>query len=274
MASITSSRIDIIQSDAALGAEVRGLDLSQPLQPSDFATVRAALLEYGVLCFRDQQLSEQAQLDFTSGFGHPEIHRRAQPGDHLPGIFVVSNVVENGQPIGALGNDEIGFHSDLAYLPLPGMFSLLYAVEIPDEGGATSWASGYAAYESLDDATQRRLVGLRAVHRHVSEELNPPEPTQHPVVCTHPETGRQTLFLTPLFSREILGSDEADSTTLLESLLLHATKDQFIYTHHWREGDLVMWDNRCTMHRREAFVANARRVMKRTQIMTTMAPHA
>ncbi len=266
--------VEVVETDAPLGAEIRGIDLSQPLSESSSSIIRQALIDHCVVVFRGQNLSEQNQLDFTKLFGKPEVHRRAQSGDKLPGIFIVSNVTENGQAIGSLGHGEIGFHSDLAYMPLPGSISTLYAVEIPQQGGATSWASGYAAYDALDAATQRRLAGKRVSHRHTTEELNPAVTTEHPAVCTHPETGRKTLFVTPLFSRKIRGDDlsQPDADALLERLTAHAVEDRFLYQHTWREGDLVVWDNRCTMHRREPIDAQARRLMKRTQILSTSPP--
>lgn len=264
--------VEVRPSDAALGAEIVGLDLSKPLSELECQAVREALFAHCVIVFRNQTLTEQHQLDFSRRFGAPVVHRRPQAGDQLPGIFIVSNVVENGRAIGSLGHEEIGFHSDLAYLPLPGKYSILYAVEIPDTGGATSWASGYAAYDALTDDTKARLAGLRGVHRHVSEEMNPDEPTEHPLVCTHPETGRKALFLTPLFTRAISGHEREDNRQLLASLTEHVADPRFVYTHQWRVGDLVIWDNRCTMHRREPFAENARRIMKRTQIMCTERP--
>jgi len=268
----SSDAITVVATDAALGAEIQGVDLSQPLTESSASTIQRALLDHSVIFFRRQTLSEQNQLDFTKLFGKPEVHRRAQTGDQLEGIFIVSNVVEDGRAIGSLGNHEIDFHSDLAYLPKPGTISILYAIEIPEKGGATSWASAYAAYDALDAATKQQLAGKRVTHIHPTVELNPEVVTEHPAVCTHPETGRKALFVTPYFSKKLLGAGVADPDVLLKKLTTHVVNDEFIYTHDWREGDLVVWDNRCTMHRRESFDATARRVMKRTQILSTTRP--
>ncbi|MCH9671222.1 MAG: TauD/TfdA family dioxygenase [Gammaproteobacteria bacterium] len=268
----TNESMTVIPSGSALGAEIVGLDLSRPLPPATVVSVRSALLAHEVLCFRGQQVSEREQLDFTRYFGVPEVHVRAQTSEHLPGIFVVSNVMENGVAIGSLGHGNVGFHSDLAYLRKPGTLCTLHALEIPGEGGATHWASGYAAFAALDPALRARLVGLRAIHRHVSEELNPPEAVDHPVVCTHPETGRQTLFLTPLFTREIVGL--SDDGALLEELLAHVVRPEFRWTHEWEVGDLVMWDNRSTMHRRDAFPSGQRRILNRTQVFNDTTPCA
>lgn len=264
--------IEIVASDAALGAEIRGVNLSRPLTESVASAIQQALLDHCVIYFRGQTLSEQNQLDFTKLFGKPEVHRRAQTGDQLEGIFVVSNVVENGRAIGSLGNHEIDFHSDLAYLPKPGTISILYAIEIPETGGATSWASAYAAYDALDDATKKQLTGKRVTHIHPTVELNPEVPTAHPAVCTHPQSGRKALFVTPYFAQDLQGEGLTDPDALLKKLTAHVVNKDFIYTHDWRKGDLVVWDNRCTMHRREAFDPQARRVMKRTQILSTTRP--
>lgn len=268
------SAMTIVPSGQALGAEIRGLDLSKPLPAETVKAVRDALLDHCVVYFREQTLTEQNHLDFTSYFGQPEVHLRKQSGRTIPGIFVVSNVMEDGRPIGSLGHGEVGFHSDLAYMPHPGCISTLHAIEIPGAGGATEWCNGYAAYAALDDEMKERLADLRATHRHVSEHLNPEDPVDHPVVCTHPETGRKALFVTPLFTRRIVGLPPADSEQLLDELLAHVTDRRFIWTHQWRQGDLVMWDNRPTMHRREPFSNDLRRIMNRTQIFCDTRPVA
>lgn len=261
-------------SGAALGAEISGLDLSRPLPDETVARVRQALLEHSVVYFRGQRLSGEQQVAFTAHFGEPEVHVRDTAGSSVPGIFVVSNVVENGKPIGALGNREVQFHSDLAYMPRPGTLSTLHAVEIPDDGGTTSWGSGYAALEALDEATRARLDGLRATHRHVTEANNPPDVVDHPVVCTHPETGRKTLYVTPLFTRSIVGLPKEEGAALLARLVAHVVEPRFCWSHQWQVGDLVMWDNRCTMHRRDPFPGDQRRVMHRTQVFNDSVPVA
>ena len=265
--------MNIRPSENALGARITGLDLTVPPEPRTASAIREALWTHLVLHFPAQDLTERQQLDFTSLFSEPLVHVRSQPGAHEPGIFIVSNVVEDGAPIGALGAAHIGFHSDLAYLPEPGTVSTLYAVEVPDQGGDTTWASGYSAYEALGSSTREKLRGIRAVHQHTTPELNPAEPTQHPVVITHPESGRKALFVTPLFTRELVGlpADE-DKNKLLRRLVMHATQPRFTWTHHWQPGDLVVWDNRATQHSRAAFDSDARRVMRRTQIFNDTRP--
>ncbi|MXX39792.1 MAG: TauD/TfdA family dioxygenase, partial [Gemmatimonadetes bacterium] len=176
--------ITIAPTGGALGAEIKGCDLSAPLAPDQVAQVRQALFDYGVVFFRQQQLSDEDQVRFTAYFGKPVPHVRKQRPRRVKEIFLISNVKENGEPIGELGDELIPFHSDLSYLQRPGTLSVLYAVEIPSQGGQTQWCNCTAAYKALDDAWKARLKGMRAVHRHYVEAQNPPEHIAHPIVRT------------------------------------------------------------------------------------------
>jgi taurine dioxygenase len=260
---------EVIPTGGALGAEIRGLDLHHELSRQTVRELRSVFLTHCVLLFRDQQISEQDHVRFTGYFGNPEPHVREQPDRPVAEIFVISNVEQDGKPIGALGYDEIRFHSDLSYMQDSGAISILYAVEIPEAGGDTMWANCYAAYEALDDKLKRTIAGLKASHRHPREQQNPLIPALHPLVRPHPETGRPVLYVSPDFIRHIDGFSEPDSADLIERLVAHATRPQFVWKHHWRPGDLIMWDNRCTMHRREPFDSRQRRVMKRTQLFVS-----
>ena len=266
MTSLQHQTPRIQPTDGPLGAEVLGLDLAQPLAESTQSQLRHALCEYGVLVFRQQQLEETEQVRFTRYFGTPIAHIREQPDRPVKEIFLVSNVMENGKPIGALGNEEITFHSDLSYLQRPGTISLLYAVEIPGTGGGTQWCTCSAAYAALDEELKADLRGLRALHRHEVEQQNPPEPVVHPVVRTHPETGRKSLYVSPHFTKSIVGWNASESDQLLSMLYAHMTQPCFVWTHAWQVGDIVVWDNRSTMHRRLWFPPMERRLLKRTQI--------
>jgi|TARA_B100000676_G_scaffold180572_1_gene177245 taurine dioxygenase len=270
----TPSQIEVRPSGAALGAEVVGVDAAHALTPDGVAIIRKALLDHSVITLRGQRLDGEGQVQFTRYFGEPEIHVRPTAGSTVPGIFVVSNVKEDGEPIGALGHDAIDYHSDLAFMPKPGTLSALYALEIPPTGGKTSWCSGYACYESLDEKTKARLDGLRATHRHPHEPNNPVEVIDHPVVVRHPETGRKALYVTPSFTRSILGLPDDDGEALLQQLFHHVAQPHLSWTHDWQVGDLVMWDNRCTMHRREPFPEESRRIMHRTQAFNEWIPAA
>ncbi len=270
----TLKNLDIRPTGGALGAEIRGLNLSRPVPQDTVDAIRKAFLDHCLVFFRGQQISETDQVRFTRYFGDPVTHVRKQAEQKLPEIMLVSNITKNGQPIGALGHREIEFHSDLSYMPKPGTISMLYAVETPSEGGATQWCNCYAAYEGLDALMKARLANLRGTHLHFNPEQNPPEVVDHPLVCTHPETGRKTLFVSPYFSESIIGMAAEEAQVLLAYLFEHETQPKYIWTHQWRVGDLVMWDNRATMHRREPFPSNQRRLMKRTQIFNDTVPVA
>ena len=256
----------IVPTGGALGAEIQGVDLSQALNDVTVAKVRQALLDYCVIYFRNQTLSDVDQIRFTNYFGQAVEHVRKQREREHKEIFLISNVKENGEEIGALGNHEVSFHSDLSYLKHPGTLSTLYAVELPATGGGTQWCNCYAAYDALDEDMKARLKGLRAVHRHYVEEQNPPELIDHPVVRTHPDTGRKSLYVGPHLTKYIVGMDRDESDALLRVIYDHVSKPEFSWTHQWQLGDLVMWDNRPTMHRREPFPDTERRLMKRTQV--------
>ncbi|MXY48383.1 MAG: TauD/TfdA family dioxygenase [Gemmatimonadetes bacterium] len=257
---------EVIPTGGALGAEVRGLDLRNELDGETVRVLCGAFLDHCVLFFRGQAISQEDLVRFTRYFGRPVPHVRPQPDRPIEEIFVISNVTEDGKPIGALGSEEIPFHSDLSYLPEPGTISLLYALEIPDEGGDTMWANGYASYEALDPDMKARIDGLNAVHRHSIDALNTPEPTMHPVVRIHPETGRNVIYVSPHLTHHIADMEQGSGQNLLDELIAHATDPRFIWRHRWAVGDLVMWDNRCTMHRRTPFDDRQRRVMWRTQV--------
>ena len=264
--------LEVVPTSGALGAEIRGCDLSELLAPEQVVQVRQAMLDHGVVFFRDLQLSDEDLVCFTGYFGRPVPHVRKQRPRRVDEIFIISNVKENGEAIGALGDELIPFHSDLSYLRRPGPLSVLYAVELPAEGGQTQWCNCSAAYEALDDELRTRLKGLRAVHRHYVEEQNPPEMIDHPIVRTPPETGRRSLYVGPHLTRYVVDLDEQESKDLLAALYAHLEEPRFVWTHEWRVGDLVLFDNRPTMHRRLGFPPDQRRLMKRTQIFNDEIP--
>lgn len=271
--------------EAPLGAEMAGLDLSRPIGEETFARVRRAFLDSdGVLVIRGQRISPADQIAFSRRFGPLMIHVLRQyllPGH--PEILIVSNVVENGRPVG-LGDAGRYWHSDLSYAAEPSLASLLYALELPEGEGDTSFANMYAAYEALPAQLKQRLAGLRAVHSYRNSydrltqrgsAFRPPlsetqqaevSEVEHPVVRTHPETGRKALFVNEGFTTRVLGLPETESETLLKQLFAHATQARFIYRHRWRTGDLVMWDNRCAIHLAHGCPPELRRHLHRTTI--------
>ena len=270
--------------DAPLGAEISGLDLARPLDDTTFAAVRKAFLDgEGVLVLRDQRITPEQHIAFSRRFGPLAIHVLRQfllPGHHE--ILLVSNVIENGKPIG-LGDAGRYWHSDLSYVAEPSLGSLLHAREIPPEGGDTSFANLYAAYEALPADIKRRIDGKRAIHSYrnsydkleKSSSWRPPltdaqkdevREVIHPVVRTHPETGRKALFINEGFTSRILDMPEEESRALLDQLFAHSTEPRFLYRHRWQPHDLVFWDNRCVIHLAHGCPPHLRRHMHRTTV--------
>ncbi|MGC1686772.1 MAG: TauD/TfdA family dioxygenase [Candidatus Acidiferrales bacterium] len=251
--------------DAALGGEIIDLDPSRPLDDQTFAAVCRAFLESeGLLVFRAQYITPEQYTAFSRRFGPLMIQVLRQyllPGH--PEIFRISNVVENGEPIG-LGDAGRIWHSDISYTPEPSLGSLLHALELPAESGDTSFANMYAAYDTLPAEVQQRVEGKRVVHSYshsydrfsgskwrrplTREQRREVREVVYPVVRIHPETGRKVLFVNESFTSRIRDLREVESRELLESLFVHSTKPRFVYRHHWQDHDLVFWDNRCTIH--------------------------
>ena len=267
----------------ALGAEIGGVDLSQPLEAETFADIRRAWLEHLVIRIRGQSLSDPQLLAFSRNFGEldppgPNPLGRPFLADH-PEMNVISNIKVDGVPIGGLGDGEAIWHADMTYVERPPMAAILYAIEIPPAGGDTYWANMYRAYETLPGELKGHVDGLSAIHdatynsagamrkgfKEITDPRNAPG-ARHPLVRTHPETGRKSLFLGRRRNSYIVGFDLKESETLLDALWAHATQPQFTFRQQWRVGDVLVWDNRCTLHRRDAFDPRARRLLHRTQV--------
>lgn len=282
----TAARLQIVPSGRALGADVVGADLRRPLDAATVDEIQQAWTTHLVLRFRGQHgLSLDALIAFSRNFGTLDARPigsaemgKAFEGDY-PEITVISNVVVDGKPIGGLGADESVWHADMTYNPLPPKASALYAVEIPPAGGDTQFANMERAYETLPEATRRRIEGLSCVHdasrnstgklRLGYEDITDPRRTVgavHPVVRRHPVSGRRSLFLGRRRAAYLTGLPLEDSEALLDELWAHAGRPEFAWTQVWQLGDLVLWDNRCTMHRRDAFDPGTRRLLWRTQI--------
>ena len=280
--------LEIIPTGAALGAEVRGVDLTS-LDDRQFATLRDAWHQHQVILLRGQTLDDQDLIAFSRRFGDldwapvQETGRRFVEG--LPEIYIVSNVKQNGEPIGSLGAGEAVWHTDMSYLEKPPMASTLYALEVPPSGGNTSFCSMYAVYQSLPPELKRRIAGLKIKHDgtynsggFLRQGVTPTDDPRtspgalHPLVCTHPDTGRQMLYLGRRRNAYLAGLELAESEALLDELWRFVERPEFKWEHVWRVGDLVMWDNRCTMHRRDPFDDATRRIMHRTQIKGAASP--
>jgi taurine dioxygenase len=267
----------------AVGAEIGGVDLAR-LSDADFAVLERAWHEHAVLLIRGQNLGDDDLLAFSRRLGpldpppNQERGRISPPG--FPDIYVVSNVLDpQGDPIGALGAGEAVWHTDMSYLETPPDASMLYALEIPPTGGNTWFCGMQAAYSALSPDLKRAIDGKRIKHDgtynsggYLRQGVTPTDdPHQapgawHPAVLKHPANGRPTLYLGRRRNSYIEGMSPAESDAVLEALWAHIAQPRFIYEHVWRLGDLVLWDNRSTMHRRDPFDGAARRVMHRTQI--------
>lgn len=274
--------LQVRRSGAALAADIEGVDLAGPLPSETLAAIKQAWGDHLVLRFRGQHLSDDDLMRFSRALGELDWAPVAATNDAPEGreyIMVVSNVVENGQAIGQLGAYEALWHTDMSYVAEPPMASALYSLEAPPSGGDTGFCNMYRALEALPGELRRAVEGKTCIHdasRNSAGELrrgfvDAPDATQtvgaeHPVVRTHPVTGRKALFLGRRRNAFIRGLSLADSEALLEALWEHSTRREFTWYQQWRAGDLILWDNRCVMHRRDAFDPAMRRVMHRTQI--------
>ncbi len=273
----------------ALGAEVSGVDL-RAMDDTTFEAIREAWRRHLVLRFRGQRLSDPELLAFSRRFGELD-----PPGPNpygapflpeFPEINVISNVKVGGKPIGNLGDGEAVWHCDMTYIDNPPRAALLHALELPPSGGDTFWSNMYLAYETLPGDLRQAVAGRRAVHdatynsagfmrKGMKEVTDPREApgARHPLVIVHPETKRPALFLGRRRNSYVVGLGLAESDALLDKLWAHATRPEFTFRQVWEVNDLILWDNRCTLHRRDAFDPSSRRVMHRTQIKGT-AVHA
>lgn len=271
--------IEIIPTGAAVGAEIRGVDLSLPLDDATFAVIERAYNEHGVIFFRDQHVTPPQQVAFTRRFGEIAFNifgeRWSVPGS--PEIVVVSNITEDGKPIGIRRAGE-NWHSDMCYTATPPRGTMLFAVEIPDLHGLplgdTEFASAAAAWDALPQAMRDRIEGRYAIFDFTGRKRAfPPSaaeiarnpPVRHPIARTHPFTGRKCLYVMRDDCTGIEGMPEAEAEVLIAALADHVVKPAFIYRHQWRVGDLLLWDNCTVQHRAvQDYDMPLRRLMHRT----------
>ena len=282
MDTAANTQITVKPSGAALAADVVGVDLSLPISDALYAQIRQAWNDHLVLRFRGQKLDDPQFLTFARLFGELDkapVHAGKDVENPFPEITVMSNIKVNGKSIGNLGHYEAVWHSDMSYNESCPMGSLLYAIEVPPVGGNTGFANMYRAYDTLPPELKREIAGKGCRHdssrnsagelRKGFKEITDPREAPgaiHPIIRTHPETHKNSLFLGRRQSAYIIGMPLDESEDLLNRLWAHATQKAFEWYQVWQVGDLVMWDNRSAMHRRDEFDANTRRLMHRTQV--------
>jgi len=284
------SEVWIQPTGGALGADVHGIDLSKPVSEAAFRHIAAAWSEHLVLRFAGQRIDDHMLMQFSARFG--QLDRvpiaaanfdRVDSGladDVREWVTVISSVVKDGKPVGGLGSYELVWHTDMSYNALPPRASLLYALEVPPDGGNTGFLNMYAAYDTLPDELKRAVEGKTCIHdssRNSAGELRKGFQTTfdvrktpgavHPLVRLNPLSKRKALFLGRRPGAYIHGLGVEESEKLLDAIWAHASQERFAWYQKWRVGDLVMWDNRCVMHRRDAFDEEQRRLMHRTQII-------
>ncbi|MEK9811474.1 MAG: TauD/TfdA family dioxygenase [Bordetella sp.] len=273
------------------GAEILGVNLTRPTQAQIFE-IQEAWAAYSVLLFRNQSLGPGDLVEFSKHFGEldpPPVNEDGKTFvEDFPDIYVVSNVLgEDGKPIGSLGAGEATWHTDMSYLQEPPDASMLYSIEIPKQGGDTWFCSMEGALQDMPEALLSQLRSLRIKHdgtynsggylRQGLKDSNDPVNsvgTPHPAICAHPVTGRPYLYLGRRRNAYVLDHALEDSEKLLDALWAYPVQAHNVYRHQWQLGDLVMWDNRTTMHRRDSFDTSARRIMHRTQIKGSHQPRA
>ncbi|MCP5266113.1 MAG: TauD/TfdA family dioxygenase [Burkholderiaceae bacterium] len=274
--------ITITPLDDSFAVQVSGIQPSGAVRAEDIAAMRKALTAHGVVVIRGQKFDDREHIEFSRHFGELEIHtQRAWLLPDMPEILALNNRGERGtKPI---MNGGSYWHSDVSYKAMPPMGSLLHAIEIPPEGGDTLYSNMCEAYDALDDETKTLIDGRRAIHsyahRYQAQAAGDPERPQltaeqlaeipavgHPMVRTHPETGRKALFVNEGFTTGIEGMDDAEARALLDRLFAHCVDPRFVYRHRWQVDDLVFWDNRMTQHSATSFDQRFKRNMHRTTV--------
>ncbi len=274
----------------ALGAEIAGIDVARPVDAETAAALRDAWTRHILLLFRAEGLTQEAQLRFAECFGRvgrrprPAADRPEDAGSVDPAVMLVSNIRVDGKPIGSLPDGEMYFHHDTIFTPKPNRGTMLYAIEVPRRGGNTLFANMYAAYDALPARIRSRIRGRTASHAYdyrvyAGREGKGAggahvEGCAHPVVITHPASGRRALYVDRLMTTRIDGLDEAESDRLLAEMFDIAEREDLVYEHVWRPGDLLVWDNLCSAHARTDFPAGERRLLRRCQMADGSIPAA
>ena len=269
-----------------IGAEIRGVDLTKPIDEATRREIYALWLKHLIVVFRGQELTQEQMIDATLIFGEQATSNRKADllpsgwAKLLPGIMLISNIRENGVPIGNLPDGEMWFHHDMLHVEVPHKGTCLYSMEVPSKGGNTRFANGYRAYETLPAPVRDKLEGRRGIHSYRLGEAKRGDgmgvaqvnDSTHPVFRRHEETGRKAVYVNRLMTVGILGLDNRLAEGLLSQVFDHAENEEWVYEHVWRPHDFIVWDNRCSMHARTDFSAGERRLMMRTTIAGNVRP--
>jgi taurine dioxygenase len=270
-----SATFAVRQLSPALGAMISGVDLRDPIDDALKQKFLDAWHQHLVILLRNQTLDEDTQVRFAETFGSPAntTSGRTFSAKH-PSVMLVSNIRQDGKPIGALPDGEMHFHTDQCHQATPAKATMLYAIEVPSKGGNTLFSNAYTAYETLPEDIKHRIVGRRALNAYTTDTTlrtanydDAKSSYWHPVVRTHPATGCKALYVNRLMTREIEGLPREESDVILQKLFDHQEQQKFVYEHVWRPGDILMWDNRCTLHARTDFPAGERRLLRRVTIL-------
>jgi alpha-ketoglutarate-dependent taurine dioxygenase len=283
-----TSRLAVRKLGSALGAEVRGVDMRRPLDAQTFGELHDIWMEHLVLVFPEQRVTDAEHVAFTRNFGEPEIfHQKIIRSERVKEIFRVSNVDENGvlmppdHPVAQQVALAQSWHTDSSYRSIPCTGALLHGVEVSRTGGETQFTNMYLAYEALPELLKRQIEGRKAKHdfaflqtqaklKPLTEEERAAMPAiWQPMVRKHPVTGRKSLYISPLYNDEVEGMSPEESVKLIAELTRIAEEPRFVYAHRWEPDDVLLWDNRCTMHQVTPFDPRERRVMHRTTIVGT-----
>jgi len=268
--------LEIIPLSPAIGAEVRGVDLSQPISTDTHQKLLKAWHKYVLILFRNQNLTDEALLSSSNWIGR--LGTRARPADRRqepdPYIMMVSNIRKNGKLIGSLPDGEMWFHHDMAFVDVPHKATFLYSVEIPKTGGNTKFANMYAAYDLLPERLKKAIEGKRVMQIFDYQETSQPDLSQlgkvkhawHPAIIRHPETGRKALYINRLMSATFDNMPHKKAKALISEVIPYAEDPSIIYEHIWQPGDFLVWDNRCSTHARTDFPETERRLLKRGMI--------
>ena len=270
--------VEVLPLSPAIGAEVRGVDLSKPVDCRTGALLLDAFHDHSILLLRDQQLTEPALVAGARWLG--ALGARSRPAERRrednPYIMKVSNIRENGEPIGSLPDGEMYFHYDMAFVEEPHRASFLYAVEIPSTGGNTLYANMSKAYELVPETLRRQLADRRALQVYDYTTTERPDVDHglerirhfwHPLFITHPVTRRKSLYVSRLMTARIDGMDRPESDAILERLFGYAEDPSIIYEHVWKPGDFIAWDNFCSTHARTDFPGGERRLLLRGMVL-------